>query len=248
MTARLAILSALVDEQRGLQNLLMDARRVERAGRLFWCGNLGALPVVLATSGIGKVAAATTTAALIEGMGATRVVFTGVAGGVGPGVAVGDVVVGSAFVQHDMDCSPLFPKYEIPAYQQSSFAADAVLSQLLLQACAAEPLVHLGHGTPAGVHHGLIASGDRFVSRAGEVALLMAALAEHGHHPLAVEMECAAVAQVCHDYGVPFAAVRTISDRADAQAHGDFQQFVTEVASRYSHQIILQLVHLLSKT
>lgn len=247
MTTRLAILSALVDEQRGLQTLLADAQRTERAGRVFWSGTLGAVPVVLATSGIGKVAAATTAAMLVEALGARRVVFTGVAGGVGPGVGVGDVVVGSAFVQHDMDCSPLFPKYEIPAYRQSRFAADGALSAALLRACTAEPLVYLGHGTPAQVHHGLIASGDRFVSRLGEVAQLMDALAAHGHQPLAVEMECAAVAQVCHDYGVPFAAVRTISDRADAQAHGDFQQFVTAVASRYSHQIILQLMDLLSK-
>ena len=57
---------------------------------------------------------------------------------------------------------------------------------------------------------------------------------------LAVEMEGAAVAQVCHDYGVPFAAVRTISDRADDAAHTDFQRFIQEVASRYSLAILSQ--------
>jgi adenosylhomocysteine nucleosidase len=57
---------------------------------------------------------------------------------------------------------------------------------------------------------------------------------------LAVEMEGAAVAQVCHDYQAPFAAVRTISDRADDMAHADFNRFIREVASRYSLAILSQ--------
>ena len=248
MTAPIAILSALVDEQRGLLNTLMQPRQTLRAGRNFWSGLLCGVPVVLATSGIGKVAAAVTSTVLIEVFGAAQVVFTGVAGGVGPDVAVGDVVVGNAFLQHDMDCSPLFPRYEIPLYGQSQIKADSNLTLALLQACQAAPLVHIGHASPIVIHRGLIASGDRFVSRPGEVAELMAALGTAGYHPLAVEMECAAVAQVCLDYGVPFAAVRTISDRADAQAHGDFQHFVTQVASHYAYQIIINLMHVLQKT
>ena len=247
MTAPLAILSALVDEQRGLLDALAQPRQTQRAGRTFWSGLLCGVPVVLATSGIGKVAATLTSTVLIEVFGVAQIVFTGVAGGVGPGVAVGDVVVGNAFLQHDMDCSPLFPRYEIPLSGQCQMAADPALTSALMQSCRSAPLVHVGHVAPVVIHQGLIASGDRFVSRVGEVAELMAALAEHGHQPLAVEMECAAVAQVCHDYGVPFAAVRTISDRADAQAHGDFQYFVTQVASQYSHHILMGLLSSLSK-
>ena len=77
-------------------------------------------------------------------------------------------------------------------------------------------------------------SGDRFVSTAAESAALRRALPD----ALAVEMEGAAVAQVCHDYRVPFAAVRTISDRADDAAHADFLRFVAAVASRYSLAVI----------
>ena len=247
MTAPIAILSALVDEQRGLLDALVQPRQTERAGRTFWSGQLCGVPVVLATSGIGKVAAAITSTVLIEVFGVAQVVFTGVAGGVGLGVAVGDVVVGNAFLQHDMDCSPLFPRYEIPLYGQSRIEADPALTLALQQACLSAHLVHTDHASPVTIHQGLIASGDRFVSRAGEVADLMAAMAAAGYHPLAVEMECAAVAQVCLDYCVPFAAVRTISDRADAQAHGDFQHFVTQVASQYSHRIIMGLIGALSK-
>ena len=66
-----------------------------------------------------------------------------------------------------------------------------------------------------------------------------------GFAALAVEMEGAAVAQVCHDYGVPFAAMRTISDRADAQAHVDFSAFVNQVASPYALAVIRQFIKLL---
>jgi len=81
---------------------------------------------------------------------------------------------------------------------------------------------------------------------AAEARALHAALSDAGHPPLAVEMEGAAVAQVCHDYGIPFAAVRTISDRADDTAHVDFPQFVREVASRYALAIIDEFVRSLS--
>jgi adenosylhomocysteine nucleosidase len=224
-----AILSALAEEQQGLLERLHQPRRVARAGREFWLGELHGQPLVLALSRIGKVAAATTATTLIEAFGAGRVVFTGVAGGVGPGVNVGDVVVAGEFVQHDLDVSPLFPRYEVPLYGRERFACDADLSARLAQA------VRAGGYT---LHQGLIASGDRFVSAAEEARQLQAALSAAGHAPLAVEMEGAAVAQVCFDYGVPFAAMRTISDRADDTAHGDFSTFVNEVASRYALAII----------
>jgi adenosylhomocysteine nucleosidase len=241
---RTAILSALPEEQQGLLELLQDRRCVQRAGRVFWQGMLHGLPVVLALSRIGKVAAATTATTLIEAFGVQRVVFTGVAGGLGPGVQVGDVVVAREFVQHDMDASPIFPRYQIPLYGRERFACDAALAQAL-QAASASGLRRLG--LPAAVHHGLVASGDRFVSAAEEAHALRTALVEAGHPVLAVEMEGAAVAQVCHDYGIAFAAMRTISDRADDTAHVDFPRFVSEVASRYALAIIDEFVRGLSK-
>ena len=240
-----AILSALAEEQQGLLERLQGLQRVTRAGREFWSGELHGTPVVLALSRIGKVAAATTTTTLIEAFGVQRLVFTGVAGGIGPGVQVGDVVVAREFVQHDMDASPLFPRYQIPLYDRERFACDVALGGALLAATRAG-LKHLE--LPATVHHGLIASGDRFVSAAEEARALHAALSAAGHAPLAVEMEGAAVAQVCHDYGIPFAAVRTISDRADDTAHVDFPKFVTEVASRYALAIIDEFVRELNKS
>lgn len=248
-----AILSALAEEQQGLVSRLANPALVTRAGREFWRGELQGRSVVLALSRIGKVAAATTATTLIEAFGVSRIVFTGVAGGVGPGVQVGDVVVATEFVQHDMDASPIFPCYQIPLYGRSRFACDDLLTAMLLEAVkkgltrAGSQFKQMNSGSGAGIHAGLIASGDRFVSGADEARALQAALQAAGFAALAVEMEGAAVAQVCFDYGVAFAAVRTISDRADNQAHVDFPTFVAEVASGYALEIIQNFMPLLPK-
>ena len=245
LAAPLAILSALAQEQAGLLEQLEQRSSVCHAGRDFHCGLLAGKPVVLALARIGKVAAATTAATLIERFGVRAIVFTGVAGGVGPGVCVGDVVLGTGFIQHDMDASPLFPRYQIPLTGTSVYAADAALHAQLHAACVQGLAGKNYDGHAVQVHQGLIASADRFVNGAHEVHALMAAMAEHGHKPLAVEMEGAAVAQTCADYGVPFAAVRTISDRADDNSHVDFMQFIESTASRYAHDTMLRLVRAL---
>ena len=236
-----ALLAAMPDEQ-----------RVRTAGRDFWCGHLQGQPVVAVLSRIGKVAAATTATVLLERFGARAVVFTGVAGGLAPGVAVGDVVVATELLQHDLDASPIFPRYEVPLTGLARFGADAAIGDALADAAREllrDPAALLGapavraFGLDAPrVHRGLIVSGDRFVSTAAESEALRAALPD----ALAVEMEGAAVAQVCHDYGVPFGAVRTISDRADDAAHGDFMRFIDAVAARYSVEIVRRWASLLS--
>ncbi len=224
---RTAIVSAMREELSSQLLLIPDEHRQMVGRREFWVGHLHGSELVVVLSRIGKVAAATTATALIERFKVDRIVFTGVAGGLAAGVDVGDVVVADSFIQHDLDASPIFPKYEVPLYGKSRFATDASLTSELARAVmAALP--------GARVHRGLVASGDRFVSTTAESRTLQLALPD----ALAVEMEGAAFAQVCHDYGIPFAAVRTISDRADDEAHGDFQTFIQEVASRHSAAII----------
>lgn len=244
----LAILSALPEEQQGLAHALEEVRHVDRAGRRFVQGRLQGQEVVLALTGIGKVAAAATTATLIEHFGIQQLVFTGVAGGLGPQVRVGDVVVAQQFVQHDMDVRPLFPRWQVPGYGSPTFACDTGLTEQLHRAALhctqvaaqwAEPL--LNQHTPA-VHTGLIASGDQFIVSAAVSQAIFHDLSAAGHPALAVEMEGAAIAQVCADYRIPFAAVRTISDRADDDAHVDFPAFVEAVASRYAQLIIEHLM------
>lgn len=226
-----AIVSAMQQELSCVLALMPDESRHRAAGRDFFAGELHGHEVVAVLSRVGKVAAATTATVLIERFQVDRIVFTGVAGGLAPGVQVGDVVVADAFLQHDLDASPIFPKYEVPLYGTSRFATDPVLS-LQLAAAAQKALP----GTT--LHRGLVVSGDRFVSSGVESRALQSALPE----ALAVEMEGAAIAQVCHDYGLPFAAVRTVSDRADDAAHGDFLRFIEEVASRHSAAIVAALL------
>lgn len=236
------ILSALAEEQQGLRQLLVQPEQFSRAGRTFWRGGYGPHQVVLGLSRIGKVAAATTATAMIEGFGLSHMIFTGVAGGLGNSVRVGDVVVADECLQHDMDASPLFARYEVPLYGTSRFACDPALSAWLAQAARQAP----APGFPAcQVHQGLIASGDRFVSDTAEAAALRQGLAEAGHPVLAVEMEGAAVAQVCFDYGLPLGLVRTISDRADDAAPVDFPRFIAEFAGPRACAMLTQFLDLL---
>ena len=244
--APIGLISAMHEELALLLQAMPDEQRVQVAGRDFWPGHWQGRPVVAVLSRIGKVAAATTATVLIERFGVQSLVFTGVAGGLGAGVRVGDVVLAETFVQHDMDASPLFPRHEVPLYGRSAFATDAALNAALAPAAQqvlSEVARHVG---PEAVHEfalqaprlhrGLVLSGDRFVATGAESRALL----QDWPQALAVEMEGAAVAQVCADYGVPFAALRTISDRADDQAHADFNRFVRAVASRYSLAMLSQ--------
>jgi adenosylhomocysteine nucleosidase len=237
-----ALVSAMPQELAALLAQLDTAHSTPHAGRQFHRGRLHGHPVVLVLSGIGKVAAATTAALLVERFEVDRLVFTGVAGGLGAAVRVGDVVVADELLQHDMDASPLFPRWEVPLTGRARFATDPALTQALAEA-AARVVEDPGHFGPDAValgveaprlHRGLVVSGDRFVSTTAESRALQQSLPD----ALAVEMEGAALAQVCHDLGVPFAVLRTVSDRADDSAHVDFTKFIDTVAAKASADIV----------
>jgi adenosylhomocysteine nucleosidase len=242
--APLAIVSAMHQELRALLPLLQQRRSIERAGRTFHLGELHGHAVVLALSGIGKVAAASTATLMLHSFQARALVFTGVAGGLAHRVNVGDVVVARQLLQHDLDVSPLFPRFVVPSSDRSHFDADPGLADALAAAAqrcldAADALLgaatrHTFSITHARLHRGLIVSGDRFVSSAAHSNELRELLPE----ALAVEMEGAAVAQVCADASVPFAVLRCISDRADDSAHVDFTRFIDAVASAYTAAIV----------
>ena len=221
------------EEIAALRPCLDGSRTQRRAGRDFHFGRLDGHDVILVRCGIGKVAAATTAAVLLDAFDAGALLFTGVAGGLGDGVRVGDIVVATTLLQHDMNAEPLFPRWEVPLTGRARFDADAAWSARLAQASRTLAATN-AHAAGAAIHSGLVVSGDRFVATHAESDQLRALLPE----ALAVEMEGAAVAQVCHDFGRPFGVVRTISDRADDAAHGDFQRFVRDVAAPYSRDIV----------
>ena len=233
---RLGIISALAEEQEGLIDVMHDATRLTHGMRDYTCGTLWNTDAVVVLSRIGKVAAAMTAATLVEKFGVTHIIFTGVAGSADFGVNVGDVVVAESLAQHDMDASPLFPRFEVPLTGLTRLPTDAILSRQLAEAAR-----RFLENEPAGsqLHRGLIGSGDQFINDGVRLAALKDGLPDL----LAVEMEGAAVAQVCFELNVPFAVIRTISDNANEHAATDFMHFVKTVAARYAFGILQQFCH-----
>ena len=246
---RLGIMAAVHGEIAELLDS-MEARTVRRIGmRDYHVGILHGRPCVAVLARMGKVAAAATAVTLIREFDVDQLVFTGLAGGVAERARIGDVVIGTTFLQHDLDASPLFARHEIPLLGCKRISASSRLSGVLehaarnyLQAAwglEISPEVRRAFGViEPRVHAGLIASGDQFVSSADAVRSLRRELPD----VLCVEMEGAAVAQVCHEYGADFAIVRTVSDRADDNAGHDFDSFLNHVAGRYSAGILRRAI------
>ncbi|MDR2674307.1 MAG: 5'-methylthioadenosine/adenosylhomocysteine nucleosidase [Opitutaceae bacterium] len=241
---KFGILGALPQEVALIKRGMTVRRSVVAGGRTFhegeWCGRR----IVLALARVGKVSAALTTTLLLERFGVERVIFTGVAGALDPGLRPGDVVIAGRLLQHDMDARPLFPRFEVPLLGRSEFAAAlapeaeaaarAYVAGALAGDIPAGRRAAFGIGTPA-VRRGLVISGDQFVGGAAHAAALRALRPD----ALGVEMEGAAVAQVCHEMGgVPVAVIRVISDRADGSAAVDFQRFVDDIAEYLTGGIV----------
>ncbi len=208
------------------------------AGHRIHTGRLAGREIVFALSGLGKVAAASAATVLVEQ--ARAVLVVGTAGGLGSDVRPGDVVVAAELLQHDMDPRPLFGRWELPSLGLSRIPADRALTAAL--AAAAEVVVgsHRPDLAALGLpdphwHLGLVASGDVFVATTDVAERLRRELPD----ALAVEMEGAAVAQVCHQAGVPFAVARTISDQADHESAIDFPRFLGAVAAPYARDLVM---------
>ncbi len=241
----LAIVSAMQEEISLVVESLARATTRELGRRTFHAGSFHGVEAVAVFSRWGKVAAAATVTQLVSSYPVSRLVLSGVAGGVRHGLSIGDVVIGTGLLQHDLDPSPIFPRYEVPLLGKSMIEPDPQIRDGLMRAAqqfvredlstlvAAAELAHFRIHAPQ-VVGGVIASGDKFFASTREVDEL------RGRLPLiaCVEMEGAAVAQVCEEYGVPFGVVRTMSDSADENSVDDFPRFIREVARHYSLGIL----------
>ncbi len=247
MTERpIGIMAAMPDELQAVLEAMDDTTQREViALREFHAGRFGEQPCVATLSRIGKVAAAATAATMIQRFNVRALIVTGLAGGIAPDVAVGDVVIAEHLIQYDLDTRPLFPRFEAPLLGVTHFAADESLSTCLRQSAARFLQNDAANGVASAsrnrirlqqprLHAGLIATGDRFVHGERSANELHELLPE----ALCVEMEGAAVAQVCHEHGVPFAVLRTISDRADQTASIDFSDFLSSAAGLYARAIL----------
>jgi len=210
----------------------------EIAGRSYHLGRFAGVDSVLVFSRWGKVAAASTATALIERFNVDCIVFTGVAGAAAEALNLGDVVVADRLIQHDFDVSPtgMFAKFEIPLLGISHFEVDDRLVELGKIAAEDYLINHSQSLEQEGpkVYIGTIASGDQFIAHPEKLESLRSAIPDL----LCVEMEGAAVAQVCHEYKIPYLVIRTISDKADHSAAVDFITFIQEIARHYSHGIL----------
>jgi len=165
------------------------------------------------------------------------------------GLSIGDIVVGTELIQHDLDASPIFPRYEVPLLGKALLATDAGLRARLRTAAEQFLREDLAMAVPQSARdsfgitspqliEGVIASGDQFVDSAHEIEDLRRRLPQ----VTCVEMEGAAVAQVCDEYAMPFGIVRTISDVGDEKAQHDFPRFAREIAGRYSLGILARFM------
>ncbi len=225
---KIGIIGAMAEEIELLHRQVEHPVQTAKAGIDYYEGKLHGKSVIFCKSGVGKVNAAVCTQILLD-MGADCVLFTGVAGAVDPRLNIGDIVISTSCIQHDMDCSPLgFARGTIPFHARSEFVADSRLIEL----AEAAGSKHFANRSLKGV----VLSGDQFIASRETVKLL-----HDTFHGACAEMEGAAVAQVCDMNEKPFVIIRSMSDKADGSAHVNFAEF-TITASNNSFQMIDEIV------
>lgn len=215
----IGIIGAMRVEIEALKNSLEDAETITISGIDYYRGMLGGQKVVAAVSGVGKVFAAVCTQTMILRFGVEAIINTGVAGGIGKGISLGDFVIASKLCQHDMDTSGVGdPKGLISGINKVYFETEP-----RYRAAAVKAAKRLGFRAQVGV----IASGDQFVCDPDRRHWI-----RDFFDSAAVEMEGAAIAQVCFINKIPFVVIRAISDDASGHAPVSYDIFVKEAAEK----------------
>ncbi|WP_116796223.1 5'-methylthioadenosine/adenosylhomocysteine nucleosidase [Flavobacterium sp. 103] len=247
---RIGILGAMPEEISGVVSLLKDKTEVIKGMRTYYLGTINDIEVVVVFSRWGKVASATTVTHLIIEFGITELFFTGVAGAIHPDLNIGDVVIANSLIQHDLDARPIMKRFEIPLLGKTILCPPKEMLDKAVESIDElirdESLIHLlspkqrekfSLSNPKMVV-GQIASGDRFFASHEDKEGLLVMLPE----VLCVEMEGAAVAQVCFEYNIPYVIIRTISDEANDNSVVDFNEFISQIASRFGVEIVKKML------
>lgn len=226
----IGIIGAMDDEVAGLKEYMQDVKVTSRASMDFYEGILEGRRAVVVRSGIGKVNAAVCTQILVDEFQAEVILNTGIAGSLNNEINIGDIVVSTDLIHHDMNAVAFgYPVGQIPQMDVFSFQGDEVLRKVAVQACReVNPDIQ--------VFEGRIASGDQFVADQGVKDFIVK---EFGAY--AVEMEGAAIAQAAYLNHVPFLVIRAISDKADGSAHVDypaFEQLAIEHSVKLTREIL----------
>lgn len=208
------IIGAMDEEISQIVAKMENTEITEIAGMVFNKGTLNGKEIVAVRSGIGKVNAAMCAQILVTYFHVDAIINTGVAGSLRNEINIGDIVVSTDAIQHDMDATGFgYKKGVIPRMKTSTFVADARLIELTEAACKNIDL-------PIGVHRGRVVSGDQFISDKkvkDELIELFDASC--------TEMEGAAIAQAAFLNNIPFLVIRAISDKADGSAEMDYGEF-----------------------
>ncbi|WP_310831809.1 5'-methylthioadenosine/adenosylhomocysteine nucleosidase [Paenibacillus pedocola] len=228
----IAIIGAMEEEVALLLSKMRDVAELEAGGGRLYSGSLNGREVVLLKSGIGKVNAALTTTLLLERFHCKLIINTGAAGGLGAGLQVGDVVIAEELVYSDVDATAFSYAYgQVPQMPQR-YPVSAGLLEL------AGKVIQRG-GRQEQVVVGLITTADSFISQPERVEEIRSRFPE----ALATDMEGAAIAQTAYQFGVPFLAVRAISDIAGAEAAGLFEAHL-DLAAKNSTEVVLEILSL----
>ncbi|MFC0473229.1 5'-methylthioadenosine/adenosylhomocysteine nucleosidase [Halalkalibacter kiskunsagensis] len=224
------IIGAMNEEIERMKTEMTVKKTHRYASVTFYEGTMHGKGMILCKCGVGKVNAAMTSQLLIDKFATTHILFTGVAGAVDETLNVGDLVISTSAMQHDIDVTALgFKKGQIPYFEGSSdFQADKSLIEIAT-AVAKE-------STNRHILQGRIVSGDQFISNQDYVETL-----REDFDAACVEMEGAAVAQVASMNEVPFVIIRSMSDKANGEASMSFNEF-TELASEQSHLLVSNIL------
>ena len=218
-TAKTGIIGAMDEEVNSLKEALDEKRISTIAGMEFCEGRLDGADVVVVKCSVGKVNAAACTQILIDRFGVGQIINTGVAGSLDAAIDIGDIVVSTEAVQHDMDVTALgYARGEIPDSEKSVFPADEEMRARAVEAVkAAAPEVH--------AFEGRVSSGDQFIASHEQKDSIISTVGG-----LCCEMEGAAIAQVCSLNEIPFVIIRAISDKADDSEEMSYVEFVEAAA------------------
>lgn len=223
----IGLICAIPQELAHLRSALADARSENVAHTVFDTGTIDGHDVVLAGSGMGKVNAALVTTLLADRFGCRAVVFSGVAGGLDPRLAIGDIVVADIVIQHD---AGMLENERVQVYQpgyvpvinptdQLGYPTDPDLLDRVRRRLE-------GISIPGQIVYGTVLSGDQYLNCDITRERLLGELGGQ-----AVEMEGGAVAQVCEAFGIPWLVIRALSDLAGGNALFDFTTFVDQAAA-----------------
>ena len=217
---KLGIIGAMQVEVELLLSAMENRRATEKAGSTFYEGTLEGLDVAVVQCGVGKVNAAICAQMLCDLFAVTHIVNTGIAGSLNAELDIGDLVVSSDAMDHDMDAVHFGYEFgKVPGMDTVAFPADKAMIDY---AFAAAEAVNPGH-----TRIGRVASGDQFVAEKAVKERIIA-----NTQGLCTEMEGAAIAQTAYRNGIPFVILRAISDKADDSADMDYPTFERIAAHR----------------